>query len=70
MSRRRLDCQCIDKEKIILDKLKEEFCQRKCALQEAIRECECRCKSLKDELDALEKCYEKERKAIKRKFRC
>lgn len=70
MGKRRIDCDCRDREKerALLEKLKEEFCRKKCALEAAIKECENRCRALKDELDDLERHYEKERKAIKRKF--
>ncbi|MFZ5968764.1 MAG: hypothetical protein ACOYVK_16540 [Bacillota bacterium] len=72
MSKHRRDCHCKDrdreKEKALLAKLDEEFCAKKCVLEEAIKECEKRCRCLKDELKDLERCYEKERKAIKRKF--
>lgn len=63
-------CKCIDRDrekcKALLCRLEEEYCRKRCALKEAIKDTECRLKALKDELDALDKCYEKEVRAIKK----
>ncbi|MFT9493582.1 hypothetical protein [Anaerosolibacter sp.] len=63
-------CKCVDREaercKALLCKLEEEYCRKRCALKEAIKETECRLKALEAELCALDKCYEKERRAIKK----
>lgn len=70
MSKHRHHCDCKDRdrEKAELARLEAEYCQKKCALEAAIEECEKRCRCLKDELKDLERCYKKEKKAIKKKY--